>query len=384
MTRIVRLVFAETAMIVSIGLVSSGCTAHGTAQEEAGGPVPGSVETIEAGGPTAVEHPERFPLVPAEEYEARPALSVTGVVTNDVSRAVPVMSLASGRAIDLRVRLGDEVREGQLLMRVKSPDISSAFSDYRHAVTDEILARAQFQRAKRLFERGAIAQKDLEVAQDAEDKAVIDVQTSQEHLKVLGVNPDLPPADVSIVEVTAPVSGTITEQTVTNAAAVRSLDTANLFTISDLSYVWIVCDVYENDLPNVHVGDDAEVRLNAFPDQMLTGRVSNILPILDSTIRTAKVRIELRNPGFMRLGMFATAIFRGQSTEMHVAVPASAIVRLHDRDWVYVPEGARAFRRVEVVSGDALPGNRLEVRSGVNAGQKVVSNALVLDRTVEQ
>jgi cobalt-zinc-cadmium efflux system membrane fusion protein len=269
-------------------------------------------------------------------------------------------------------------------MRVKSPDIAAALSDYRHAIADEVLARAQLDRSKRLYDRGAIAQKDLEVAQDAEDKALVDVQTGADHLAVLGVNPAQPPSDISIVDVTAPVSGVITEQNVTSAAAVRSLDTSNLFTISDLSYVWVVCDVYENDLPNVQNGETADVHLNAYPDRVLSGRVSNILPVLDPNIRTAKVRIEMRNPGFMRLGMFATAVFHGQSTEMHTAVPASAIVRLHDRDWVYVPAPDNSFRRVEVVSGDTLPGNKLEVRSGIQAGQRVVSNALVLDRAIEQ
>jgi len=374
---------ALLALALLPSLTGAACAGRGKAQESDTGPVQAVVETIEAGGVANVDHPERFPLVAAQEYMTRAALSVTGVVTNDVSRAVPVMSLASGRAYDLRVRLGDEVRQGQLLMRVKSPDISSAFSDYRHALADELLARAQFQRSKRLYDRGAIAQKDLELAQDAWDKAVVDVQTSESHLKVLGVDPTEPPDDISIVEVTAPVSGVVTEQTVTNAAAVRSLDTANLFTISDMSHVWVVCDVYENDLPNVRLGDAAEIRLNAYPDRMLTGRVSNILPILDPNIRTAKVRIELQNPGFLKLGMFVKAIFKGQSTEARTAVPASAIVRLHDRDWVYQPV-AKGFQRVEVVSGDSLPGDKLEVRSGLAPGQQVVSNALVLDRVIEQ
>jgi len=384
MIRATRTVIIHTGLALSSGLLLAGC-ARGHAQEDSGAP-PASVvvEHVEAGLVGAVEHPEQFPLVAAESFVSRPALSVTGVVTNDVSRAVPVMSLASGRAFDVRVRLGDEVKEGQLLMRIKSADISAAFSDYRHAIADEVLARAQLERANVLYERGAIAKKDLEVAQDAEEKAKVDVETTAEHLRVLGVDPGEAPTGFSVIDVTAPVPGIITEQNVTNAAGVRSLDNSpNLFTISDMSHVWIVCDVYENDLPNVHLGDSAEVRLNAYPDRMLMGRVSNILPILDPAIRTAKVRIELRNPGFMRLGMFATAIFRGQSTEMHTSVLATAIVRLHDHDWVYMPEG-RGFRRVEIVSGDSLPGNKLEVRSGLTAGQQVVSNALVLDRVIEQ
>jgi cobalt-zinc-cadmium efflux system membrane fusion protein len=331
-----------------------------------------------------VDHPEQFPLAVAEQYQSRPALSVTGVVTNDVSRAVAVLSLASGRALDVRMRLGDEVHRGQLLMRIKSADISGVFSDYRHAVADEVLARAQLDRSKVLFDRGAIAQKDLEVAQDVEDKAIVDVETTAEHLRVLGADPTKP-ANISIVDITAPVSGVITEQNVTSATGVKSLDASpNLFTISDLSHVWVVCDVYENDLPNVHIGDSADVRLNAYPDRLLNGKISNVLPILDPSIRTAKVRIELPNPGFMRLGMFATAIFHGQSVETHIAVPASAILHTHDRDWVYLPAPGGTFRRVEVVGGDALPGNRQEVRSGLKAGQRVVANALVLDRTITQ
>jgi len=380
MTRTWRSFIAVSAL--AFPAMCAGC-ARGSAQEKDTGPVPAAVDAVEAGGTAVVEHPERFPLTTAEQFASRPALSVTGVVTNDVARAVPVMSLASGRAIDLRVRLGDEVRQGDLLMRVKSPDISSALSDWRHAVADEVLAKAQLGRSKLLYDRGAVAQKDLEVAQDAEDKAIVDLQTSAEKLRVLGVNPDEPPSDISVVEVRAPVSGVVTEQNVTNAAAVRSLDTSNLFTISDMSRVWIVCDVYENDLGHVRVGDSAEIHLNAYPDRMLTGRVSNILPILDPNIRTAKVRIEVANPGFLKLGMFATAVFHGQTMEMHTVVASTAIVRLHDRDWVYVPEG-KGFRRVEVVSGDSLPGNKLEVLKGLSAGQQVVSNALVLDRTIEQ
>jgi cobalt-zinc-cadmium efflux system membrane fusion protein len=375
----------QTALIVAGSFGAARCGAHGSAAEHDGGAPPAAiVDATEAGSVAKVDHPEQFPLVVAENYETRASLSATGVVTNDVSRAVPVMSLASGRALDLRVRLGDEVRQGQLLMRVKSPDISAALSDLRHAVADEVLARAQLQRSKRLYDRGAIAQKDLEVAQDTEDKALVDVQTAEEHLRVMGVDPAKPPKDISLVEVTAPASGVITEQNVTNAAAVRSLDTTNLFTISDLSHVWVLCDVYENDLANVHVGDSAEIRLNAYPDRMLKGRVSNILPVLDPNLRTAKVRIEVANPGLMKLGMFATAIFRRQAVEARAAVPAAAILHLHDRDWVYEPAGRDGFTRIEIVSGDSLPGDKQEVRSGLQAGDRVVANALTLQNTVEQ
>jgi cobalt-zinc-cadmium efflux system membrane fusion protein len=142
--------------------------------------------------------------------------------------------------------------------------------------------------------------------------------------------------------------------------------------------------VYENDLAQVHVGERAEIRLNAYPNQALSGRISNVLPILDPTIRTAKVRIEVRNPGMLRVGMFVTAIVRGQKKETHTVVPASAILHLHDRDWVYVPDGEKKFRRVGVVAGISLPNNWQEIVSGVQPGQQVVSSALVLQSTVGQ
>jgi cobalt-zinc-cadmium efflux system membrane fusion protein len=146
----------------------------------------------------------------------------------------------------------------------------------------------------------------------------------------------------------------------------------------------VVCDVYENDLASVHIGDAAEISLNAYPDRMFKGRVSNIGAMLDPNIRTAKVRIEVQNPGIMRLGMFVRATFRGQSTEMHTSLPASAILHIHDRDYVYMPAPQNKFRRVEVVSGDLLSNNLQDVKSGIKPGDQVVTNALVLERTIDQ
>jgi len=333
------------------------------------------------GGTVHVNHPEQYPLVTATRYDAAPEVRVTGMVNPDVSRAVPVVSLASGRVVDLRVRLGDSVRKGQLLLRIQSADISAAFSDYRKAAASEALARTQQERAQALYARGAIAQKDLEVAQDVEKRAVVDVETATEHLRVLGADPERPPS--GIVEILAPVSGVLTEQNVTNAAGVKSLDNSpNLFTISDLSHVWIVCDVYENDLSNVRVGDSAEITLNAYPDARITGRISNIGAVLDSNIRTAKVRIEVKNPGMMRLGMFATATFRGQKKQTYTAIPSTALLHIHDRDFVYMPTLEHKFRRVEVVGGDALPDNMQKIKSGLTPGEQVASNALVLEHTI--
>ena len=323
-------------------------------------------------------------MATAGQHEAAPELNVTGAVSPDVSRNIPVVSLASGRVVDIHARLGDTVSKGQLLMRVQSQDISLAFSDYRQAVADETLVRTQLDRSKGLYEHGAIALNDLQVAQDTEAKVRITVETTMDHIRVLGADPNNPSA---IVNVRAPVSGVITDQQVTAAAGTQGLASPNAFTISDLSHVWILCDVYENDLPFVRLGEYADVHLNAYPEQVLRGRIGNIGPSLDPTLRTAKVRLEVQNPGMLRLGMFATATFYGPKKGVHAIVPSTAVLHLHDRNWVYVPMGGGRFRRVEVVAGKTLPAapsERQEIISGLEPGQQVVANALDLQATVEQ
>jgi membrane fusion protein, heavy metal efflux system len=364
-----------------LGLLAIGCGESGT-NPNAGAPPPLRVEEASDRNVFQVDHPEQFPLVAAVEHFAAPQLRVTGVITPDISRAVPVISVATGRVVQIAARLGDTVKKGQLLLRVQSGDVSGAFSDYQKAVADEQLAQTQLERAQLLYNKGAISLNDLQVAQDTEAKAKVDVKTAAEKLRVLGdMNLDQPSG---IVEIRAPVSGVITDQEVTNAAGVAGLGSPNPFTISDLSYVWILCDVYENDLSNVHLGENADIRLNAYPDKVFSGAISNIGPILDPNIRTAKVRIEVRNPGLMRPGMFVIATFHGREKQRRAAVPATAIVHLHDRDWVYIPTKDKKFRRLEVTGGDMLPGNLQEIVSGLAPGQQVVTNALEFQNTVQQ
>ncbi|MFZ0333283.1 MAG: efflux RND transporter periplasmic adaptor subunit [Candidatus Acidiferrales bacterium] len=363
-----------------VALLAFGGCGGGKGDPASEAPPPPQVEHEQDLNVIQVEHSEQFPVAAAVEHDAASQLTVTGVVSPDIARTVPVISLASGRVVDVRARLGDTVQKGQLLLRVRSDDVSSSFSDYRKAVTDELLARKQFDRAKDLYAHGAIAQADLEAAQDAEDDAKVTLETTLEGLRLLGNDPDHPSG---IVDIYAPVSGVITDQEVTNAGGLQGLSSPNPFTISDLSYVWVLCDVYENDLASVHLGEIADIRLNAYPDQALKGTISNIGAVLDPNIRTAKVRMEVRNPGFMRPGMFATATFHGRKKEAHVVVPASAILHLHDRDWVYVPMGDDKFRRVEVVSGETLPNQMQVILSGLQVGQKVVTNALALQNTVD-
>jgi cobalt-zinc-cadmium efflux system membrane fusion protein len=328
----------------------------------------------------AVEHPEQYPLVTATQYQAPSELVATGLVLPDIARSVPVITLASGRVVDIRARLGDTVKKDQLLLKVRSDDVAGGFDAYRKAVADELLARKQLNRAIDLEAHGALAVQDLEVAQDTAEDAKITLETATEHLRLLGNDPDKPKG---IVDIVAPISGVITDQQVTNAASVQAYSSPNPFTISDLSTVWIVCDVYENAMAKVHTGEPADVRLTAYPDKVIKGRVSNVGSILDPNIRSAKVRIEVPNPGgMMRPGMFASATFFSSEKFTYTSVPSSAILHLHDRDWVFLPSQGK-FRRVQVTGGAQLPNHMQEILSGLQPGQQVVSNAGTLQNAID-
>lgn len=329
------------------------------------------------------DRPELFPLAPVELRQLPTTLRANATVQPDVNRTIHVTSLGGGRVMDLKVRLGDQVKKGQVLLVISSPDLSQAFSDYQKAVADERLAKRALDRAKLLYDKGAIAEKDYQIADDTEEKAKVDVETAAQHVRVLGGDPAKPSA---LIELRAPVAGTIVEQNVAGFEGIKSLDnTPNLFTIADLSQVWVVADVFENDLGDVHVGDPVKIKLNAYPDRTYPGKVSDISRVLDPNTRAAKVRIVLSNAdGSLRPGMFAVATFRSRKLLPSMVVPSTAVMRLHDRDWVFVKEGPKQFRRVEVAATGSAAGGMQEITGGVHEGQELVTNALDFSSAVAE
>jgi cobalt-zinc-cadmium efflux system membrane fusion protein len=367
-----------------VGLAACLMCAACSKSQPAGAAPPATVKVEPPTDPDvfSVDKPDQFPLVTADQRHVHEDVAANGVVAADVARNVPVLSLSGGRVIEISARLGDVVKKDQLLLKVHSNDLALALSDYQKAVADELLARRAHDRAKDLLDHGALPMKDLETADDALQKAQVDLRTTSEHVRILGGDPEHPSP---IFEVRAPSSGVIVEQNIQTAGGVRSLDNSpNLFTIADLSTVWILCDVYENLLSEVRLGDTAEVRLNAFPERTWKARISNISSLLDPATRAAKVRLELANPGgVLRPGMFATARFTSQTASDRVVIPATAILRLHDKDWVFRPTGGNQFRRVEIHGGEVMP-DGLEYVTGLNKGDQAVKNALQFATAIEK
>jgi membrane fusion protein, heavy metal efflux system len=366
-----------------LGLLAAALTLAACKGKEQGDTAPPATPVVTTGDMSlvSVDKPDQFPLVAVSSYESHGQLQVTGAVFPDVAREIPVISLASGRVVDIKARLDDNVKKGQLLLKIQSPDSSNAFDTYLKARNDEVMNNKAYVRAKDLFDHGAISLGMLEQAEDAEKDSQADLKAAEEQLDTLGIDKDHPSP---IVPVYSPISGVIVQQNVTQAAAagVTFSGSATAFTVADLSTVWIICDVYENDIPKLALGQEAKIVVNAYPDRQFKGRVTDIGPVLDPNIRTAKVRIEVANPGILKLGMFVTATFDSLKVDHFALVPAPSILHLHDRDWVFTPAGDNKFRRVEIKAGNMV-GDKQEILSGVQPGQQVVSNVLQLETTLE-
>ncbi len=368
--------FAAVCGVLLLAMIASSCSDETKA-------APTRTEVTVDPNLYTVERPELFKLVTAESRDVSTAITANGSVAPDVNRTIHVTSQGSGRVADLKVRLGDYVKKGQVLLSIRSADLATAFSDYQKAVADDRLAKRALDRAQLLNSHGALAEKDLQQAEDTEGKARADVQNAEQHVRILGGDPAHPG---SLIEIRAPVPGTIVEQNVSGFEGIKSLDNSpSLFTLADLSQVWVLCDVYENDLGLVHFGDNADLRLNAYAETVYHGRVADISRVLDPTTRSAKVRIVLPNrDGSLRPGMFAVATFRSRKSQSRVVVPSTAVMRLQDKDWVFLKDGVQRFRRVEVRSLGESSEGVLQIQTGVKAGDQLIANALEFSSSVAE
>jgi cobalt-zinc-cadmium efflux system membrane fusion protein len=363
---------------LSVLLLAAGCSGDK--------PEPSSTKVVETNADPNVftmQNPNQFALTSVQVRKVSDEVHVNCAITPDVNLSVPVVSLGGGMVVEIKSKLGDYVKKGQVLLLINSPDLSGAFSDYQKANADEQLADKQLARSQLLYDKGAIALADLENAQDVHAKASVDLETSIAHVKVLGGDIRNP---TTLLPLRAPISGTIVDQQITNGTGVRSLDNQQaLFTIADLSQVWVICDVYQDMLPQVHVGDIANISVNGYAHDQFAGKVINISQVLDPTTRTAKVRIELPNPnGIMRAGMYVTAMFHARAQVERPAVPTTAIIQLHDSNWVFVPLGNGQFRRVRVELGPEEEGGYQQVISGLKPNDQVVTNALQFSNATEE
>ena len=352
---------------------SAGVAAERTAGQS-DGPLP------DVAVPLTKDAVERAGIVVAEvtATSRRREFRVPGVVEPNAYRQVVVTPLVAGRLTRVTAALGDRVRRGQVLAQIHSPELAEAQTKY---VASRAMLDAhdrELQRTQKLVEIGAASRQELERIHAEHAAQTAAVQSARSQLDLLGLSSStidaLPSGSVTTTaDVPAPIDGVVTERSANAGLNVDS--STRLFTIVDLSTVWIVADVYETDISRIRVGTQVTVTTGAYPGQALNGRVDYIDPQVSAETRTAKVRVEVPNPDArLRLGMYADVLVGVAASAQIPMLPRSAVQNVGDRAVVYLasPSAPGTFVEREVRVGEAS-GDHIEVQSGVQAGDTVVT-----------
>jgi membrane fusion protein, heavy metal efflux system len=317
-------------------------------------------------------------VVSVERSKVPRALRLTGAVAYNALQTTPVFSPVGGPVQDILAQPGEYVHSGQTLLTVTSPDYSAARSAYMKALSTFELADKNYARSKDLYEHKAIAERDLQQAESDRAQAQADLQSSEDALRALGItNPDSliksPPKTTGQIPVIAPVAGQIVERLVGPGQLLQAGST-QCFTISDMSTVWVLVNVYQNDLAYVRVGDIVDITTDAYAE-IFRGKISYIADALDPNTRTLQARIVTQNPGYkLKKDMYVTATVHAGALANALTVPDAAVLRdSENQPFVYVQSGPNQFARRLVKVGDSQDGRTL-VQNGLTEGERVVGD----------
>lgn len=318
-------------------------------------------------------------VAPAGTSGGADALTIPGVIEADAYRRVVVTSLAAGRITRVNAELGQPVKRGATLALIYSPGLAEAQTRYLSMRAELGAAVQEMTRTERLVEIGAASRQELERIRASHSVHATGVEGARAQLVLLGMSSAAvgrltSPSQISAtISVPAPIDGVITER---QANPGLNVDTSTpLFTVVDLSQMWVQGDLYEKDFPRVRVGSPAMITTTAYPGLALGGRVAYIDPQLNEQTRTARVRVEVPNPRReLRLGMFAEMRIGAQDAPRVVTVAREAVQTVGDRHVVYLARSGQSGRFIErEVRVGEVSGNMVEITSGVNPGDVVVT-----------
>ena len=303
-------------------------------------------------------------------------LRLTGTVAYNAFKTTPVITQVGGPVSRILAVPGQHVKAGQPMLDVSSPDYSQLLSSYLKATDSYRLADKSYTRAQDLYQHHAIAERDLEQAESDRNQARADLNAAEQGMKILGIrNPaDLAKTPSSAqIPVLAPISGEVVERLVAPGQVVQAGQT-QAFTISDLSTVWVLANVYQANLASVRSGDDVVVQTDAYPGSF-HGRISYVSPALDPNTRTLQARIIVDNPGErLKKDMYCTVTVSAGTLSNVIAVPDSSV--LHDdnnQPFVYVANGENQFGRRDVEVGQSENG-KSQIIKGISVGERVVGD----------
>ncbi len=316
-------------------------------------------------------------IVTVEPKPITRTLRLTGAVAFNAFDTTPVISQVGGPVSRIVVTPGEQVRRGQPLLYVASPDYSQSLANYIKTRDAYQLADKNFARAKDLLDHHAIAERDYEAAESTRTQAAADLGAAEASLRVLGItNPEsmIGKPTHSEIPVLAPIAGEAVERLVAPGQVIQAGAT-QVFTISNMSSVWVLANVYQNDLPHVKVGDEATVTTDAYPGTEFHGKISYIAAALDPNTRTLQARIDVKNPeGKLKKDMYVVALIKGGTIGNALTVPVSAVMRdAENQPYVYVVGQNNQFSRRAVTLGQTTE-NAAQVTSGISAGDRVVGD----------
>jgi len=317
----------------------------------------------------------RLTVIPAQMQSVSPKLVLPAVVESNPARTAAVLPALGGRVLELKVALGDRVIRGQALALIDSPDLAQAYEDDAKAedvlkLTEKTLARQREQ-----SKIGTVSDRDLDQAKSDYGQAAAEYLRTQAHLKTLGAAAAAKPAS-RVLTVTAPVSGSITALSVTPGTIIND-PTQPIMTIADLSTIWVTAMVPEKDVAAVFQNQDAEVRLMAYPERVLHGKVLFVSDVIEPDTRRNKLRIAFANADYaLKPNMFATATLMG-AQRSRIVLPSSALLMNNDRTSVFVAVAPWTFER-RIIDPELEEGTSVTIRSGLNAGDQVVVKGGIL------
>ncbi len=292
---------------------------------------------------------------------------VTATIQANQDKSAHVVPRVPGRIVKVNVSLGDRVKRGQSLAMLDSIELGEARSAYLQAASEAALAGANFARAQRLSTDNIVPEKDFLRARTEKEKARVAMRAASDKLRMMGVSPkDL---SSSVFPLTAPFAGTVIEKKAVLGELAQT--DQSLFTVADLSALWIESNLFEKDLGKVKVGAQATVTISAYPGEVFKGRLTYISSTMDKETRTLKARVEVPNPdGRLKPEMFATVAIGTGGNAKALLVPEDAVVLLQGQPTVFVAEKGGFEPRAVEVGGHAQ--GHAALKSGVAAGENVV------------
>jgi cobalt-zinc-cadmium efflux system membrane fusion protein len=318
---------------------------------------------------------------------ARKEIAISGKIQYDEDRLSRISSPIIGRTVEIKVKLGEQISQGDILLTIDSADINSAYSDFFRSRSDLSFSQKNFDLAKDLYETKAISKKEIQQASNELLKAETEFHRTRSRLLSLHVSEkelDHPPAVQSRFYLKSPLAGTIIEKNVTLGQTVGSDPAQNLFTVADLSTVAVVGEIFEKDISEIELNQEIAIMVDAYPQQVFHGKIDYIGDLVDPANRTIKIRGKVRNPGRkLKPEMFARISIDAGDQEEGISIPESALFKEGKEHFVFVAVSDQAFRRSNVTLG-AQTGSGVRVMKGLNVGDQVVTEGGILLKSVTE